>query len=266
MKRKAKTRVEECLILDVFKLARKGALDSGASGTIDWRANGRPFARVSWRFEDDCLFLPMVQRDEMVNHNHYPIELIRTPGSTYGGERVWFQCPHCGREVRKLYLPPEEIYFLCRTCHRLTYESRQKRFVDVGERLWKRADKQRELLKHLQEQEDIKDQRRVAHAQANAQADLATFARSLEVRQTPATPAPSPKRPRGRPKEKRPYHRRHPLTISERTSEEQGYCVKCRDLRDIKDPRPVVFSNGRSALQGTCPVCERKLARVIKGK
>jgi hypothetical protein len=27
----------------------------------------------------------------------------------------------------------------------------------------------------------------------------------------------------------------------------------------------VTFSNGRPARQGTCPVCKRRLARVVKG-
>jgi len=31
----------------------------------------------------------------------------------------------CERRVRKLYFPPREMYFGCRACHNLTYESAQ---------------------------------------------------------------------------------------------------------------------------------------------
>ena len=63
------------------------------------------------------------------------------------------------------------------------------------------------------------------------------------------------KRPPGRPKLKRTYTRRKPLLVSEGKGDRQGYCVKCRDWRELQDPQPLTFSNGRPAIQGTCPVC-----------
>jgi DNA polymerase II large subunit len=44
---------------------------------------------------------------------------------------------------------------------------------------------------------------------------------------------------------------------------EEAYCVKCREKREIKEPKEVTFKNGRKALQGTCPVCGTKLNRMI---
>lgn len=47
--------------------------------------------------------------------------------------RWWFICPlvvngwACGRRVAKLYLPPGELYFGCRRCYDLTYQSTRKR-------------------------------------------------------------------------------------------------------------------------------------------
>jgi len=41
-----------------------------------------------------------------------------------------------------------------------------------------------------------------------------------------------------------------------------AYCFKCRQKREIKDPKQVTLKNGRSALQGTCPVCGTKLFRI----
>jgi len=57
-----------------------------------------------------------------------PITTTRPP---IGGVRYWFRCPvehdrkPCGRRVKKLYLPPEQV-FGCRECHDLTYRSIQK--------------------------------------------------------------------------------------------------------------------------------------------
>lgn len=43
-----------------------------------------------------------------------------------------------------------------------------------------------------------------------------------------------------------------------------GYCVKCREKREIKDAQKVEMDNGRKALKGTCPVCGTKITRFIK--
>ena len=36
---------------------------------------------------------------------------------------------------------------------------------------------------------------------------------------------------------------------------QEGYCVKCREKREIKDVERVEMENGRKALKGVCPVC-----------
>ncbi len=58
--------------------------------------------------------------------------ILRSPAPPIGGNGWWFRCPlvandrPCGRQVRKLYLPPGARYFGCRYCHDLTYESCQE--------------------------------------------------------------------------------------------------------------------------------------------
>ena len=42
----------------------------------------------------------------------------------------------------------------------------------------------------------------------------------------------------------------------------QGYCVKCRDKREIKDAKAITMKNGRPATQGVCPVCKTKMFRI----
>lgn len=41
----------------------------------------------------------------------------------YGGYRLWFQCPTCGRRCAKLYRPYSELAYSCRVCCRLNYAS-----------------------------------------------------------------------------------------------------------------------------------------------
>lgn len=41
-----------------------------------------------------------------------------------------------------------------------------------------------------------------------------------------------------------------------------GYCVKCRDRRDMQNPQKITMKNGRPATQGTCPVCGTKMFKI----
>jgi hypothetical protein len=46
----------------------------------------------------------------------------------------------------------------------------------------------------------------------------------------------------------------------------EAYCVKCREKREIKGPKPVEMKNGRHAIEGTCPVCGTRLFRMVSDK
>ncbi len=45
----------------------------------------------------------------------------------------------------------------------------------------------------------------------------------------------------------------------------QGYCMKCREKREMKDVQQVMLKNGRAARQGTCAVCGTKVTVMGKG-
>lgn len=53
--------------------------------------------------------------------NSQTIPLTQTP-CTFGGWRYWFLCPSCIRKVGVLYRKPMKRQFLCRDCHKLTYQ------------------------------------------------------------------------------------------------------------------------------------------------
>jgi len=44
----------------------------------------------------------------------------------------------------------------------------------------------------------------------------------------------------------------------------QGYCLKCRSKRVMKNARVVIMKNGRPAIQGICSVCGSKMFRITK--
>ncbi len=44
----------------------------------------------------------------------------------------------------------------------------------------------------------------------------------------------------------------------------QAYCVKCKEKREIKDPKQVTLKNKRPAVKGTCPVCGTTVYRIGK--
>jgi len=43
-----------------------------------------------------------------------------------------------------------------------------------------------------------------------------------------------------------------------------GYCVKCRDKREIQGVEPTTLKNGKPAVKGTCPTCSTKIFRIGK--
>jgi len=44
----------------------------------------------------------------------------------------------------------------------------------------------------------------------------------------------------------------------------QGYCVKCRTKREIRNAKAITMKNGKPATQGVCPVCSTKMFRIGK--
>jgi len=43
----------------------------------------------------------------------------------------------------------------------------------------------------------------------------------------------------------------------------QGYCVKCKSKKEIKNPKEVTMKNGRKAVKGVCPDCSTGIYRIL---
>ena len=46
----------------------------------------------------------------------------------------------------------------------------------------------------------------------------------------------------------------------------EGYCVRCRQKRVMKDAKEVTMKNGRQAAKGTCPVCGNEMFKFLAKK
>jgi len=140
--------VEDCLHLDILKLSEQGLISgSYTHGTSVWEnlSGGRDASIEFEIFPVDYLskimrFNYTAESDGNEQKIQYDCRLVSTK-AFIGGFRWWFTCPliingiHCNRRVRKLYLPPGEIYFGCRHCHNLTYRSSQSHNKQVDELL-----------------------------------------------------------------------------------------------------------------------------------
>jgi len=47
---------------------------------------------------------------------------------------------------------------------------------------------------------------------------------------------------------------------------EIGYCVKCREKREMKDAKEVEMKGGRRAMKGTCVKCGTKMFKILGKK
>ncbi|HEV3233879.1 MAG: DUF5679 domain-containing protein [Candidatus Dormiibacterota bacterium] len=43
-----------------------------------------------------------------------------------------------------------------------------------------------------------------------------------------------------------------------------GYCLKCKEKREISNAQAITMKNGKPATTGTCPVCSTKMYKIGK--
>jgi Domain of unknown function (DUF5679) len=43
-----------------------------------------------------------------------------------------------------------------------------------------------------------------------------------------------------------------------------GYCLKCKEKREISGAQAITMKNGKPATTGTCPVCGTKIYKIGK--
>jgi hypothetical protein len=123
------------LSLDVRRMARKGCLTPGRSGTWSWSRGDGPAGTIGYRAEVNSLCLIYTWTPDGGNSlsMDYAICLTRTP-CHYGNTRQWFTCPRCGDVRAILYGTARDGRFGCRGCLRLAYASEAESVID---RTWR---------------------------------------------------------------------------------------------------------------------------------
>ena len=144
-----KDTVEDCRSVSISFLRKHDYFCGCRSGGIAWKNSfGEETSSigifVSTLDDDNYVRFQYTSTDRNTEEKtkyDYKISLTTTP-CNYGGVRYWFICPlsrngvYCGRRVAKLYKAPGAVYFGCRHCYNLSYESRNEphfaRFGGIG--------------------------------------------------------------------------------------------------------------------------------------
>jgi hypothetical protein len=118
--------VEDCLIININIMVSRKWIEPGkwSSGTLKWKRGKQETGSIGYesRMDIDSPYMRIHYTWRKAENRDYRVYLTVTY-PYFGGKRYWFICPHCGRQVGKLYSPPNSSYFSCRTCQNLTYTS-----------------------------------------------------------------------------------------------------------------------------------------------
>ena len=119
------TTLDDFRTIEVGYLRRHGLLRPWTSGWLRWSRAGRETGSVGFAVGRDALTLTYRTRghgDEGWTEVVEPVRLPRT-AQPFGGERVWFACPGCGRRCAVLYGARR---FRCRLCIGVSYGSQHE--------------------------------------------------------------------------------------------------------------------------------------------
>lgn len=147
-----KTTTEEVHRVDIRYMRKRGLLKClGSSGILSWSQGGEKTGSIRFRLELNSLILMYKYRyhgEEWIEVEEL-VRLDRTP-CNFGGERLWFLCPHCGKRVAVLY--GARARFLCRHCHGLSYSSQCESDLD---RMMRKA---RKIRRRLNASDDLSEE------------------------------------------------------------------------------------------------------------
>ncbi len=117
----SKDTVDESKTVDIDWLRRQ----KSSSGTLTWSRGEVQTGSISYVLTNEDLRLIYTVTDRQTDEKTDVNETIslQTTNPHFGGKRYWMMCPRCQRRVKTLHKPPGAIYFRCRICYDLTYQS-----------------------------------------------------------------------------------------------------------------------------------------------
>ena len=120
----AKTTCNEVKRIDIRVMKKNGWLEPGWMRSMSWECGGEPSGDIKYKVDHDGLTL--IYRFRSYGDDWQDIKervLFSRTACNYGGERLWFLCPHCGKRVAVLY--GVDARFLCRHCYGLSYATQR---------------------------------------------------------------------------------------------------------------------------------------------
>lgn len=120
-----KVKGEQLKRIDIRDLSRRKLLAKASSFTWSWNRGGEPTGSISisvYPQQAVNLIYTMTDNGQACDINDR-VSLIQRP-CHFGGERSWFRCPRCSRQVSTLYLRGGR--FACRHCQRVAYSSQSE--------------------------------------------------------------------------------------------------------------------------------------------
>lgn len=109
----------------VTQCRQNGVLIPGKKSVIRWKFWGNPAGAVTTHATETALVVSYALPGAILGplrHDHSVRYLFSE--CHYGGRRMWFECPSCGRRVGKLFVRAERV--ICLDCGNLTYNTRCK--------------------------------------------------------------------------------------------------------------------------------------------
>lgn len=150
-------KAEDCRSIDVRRWHRDHLLWPGCTGEWVWRTgDGRRTASMAFSVTADAMVLHYVNGSQSAvptgnvstldpsaagNVACQYVPILRTP-CHFGGDRLWFGCPHCVRRAAVLFHRPA-TGFVCRHCAQVAYTSQSE---DVVARAWRQQGKVEKVL------------------------------------------------------------------------------------------------------------------------
>lgn len=138
-----KATTEETKRIDIRYMRKQGLLKPNTTGNLEWTCSGEHKGSVRYSCYSNYLQLNFRHKecDGEWQSVEKQIQFDRTP-CHYGGERLWFLCPHCNKRVAVLY--GGDNRFLCRHCYQIPYSSQQRGYMNnvisqkhkLGERIF----------------------------------------------------------------------------------------------------------------------------------
>src|SRR3989344_8761363 len=119
--------VESCKTLSItaikrdLKRARNG--EANITGQIRFK-HGSDVHWTVWNYwieYANCETYLMISLEDL-NGQYEPNKILLAEWNLTYGDRTYFVCGKCNKNVNKLYLPQRTIVFYCRKCWRLKYE------------------------------------------------------------------------------------------------------------------------------------------------